>query len=103
MEESLPKLKKQTPVDNFISRFEEMILSGKLSIGEKLPSERDLAVKLGVSRPVVHEGLIDLSIKGLITRTPTCASMLSVLRGYLVQDFVSSFRVQPRVKSNKLG
>ncbi len=66
--EQLPKLKKQTLVDDFITRFEEMILSGKLGIGEKLPSERDLASQLGVSRPVVHEGLIDLANKGLITR-----------------------------------
>jgi DNA-binding FadR family transcriptional regulator len=64
----LPKLKKQTLVSDFITRFEEMILSGRLSIGEKLPSERDLAAKLGVSRPVVHEGLIDLEAKGLVAR-----------------------------------
>jgi GntR family transcriptional repressor for pyruvate dehydrogenase complex len=63
-----PKLEKRTLVEDFITRFEEMILTGKLTIGEKLPSERDLAQKLGVSRPVVHDGLIDLAAKGLITR-----------------------------------
>lgn len=80
MEQSLPKLKKRTLVDDFITRFEEMILSGKLSIGEKLPSERDLAAKLGVSRPVVHEGLIDLALKGLITRTPTGGAIINDYR-----------------------
>lgn len=80
MEQSLPKLKKQTLVDDFIIRFEEMILSGKLSIGEKLPSERELAAKLGVSRPVVHEGLIDLASKGLVTRTPTGGAVINDYR-----------------------
>jgi DNA-binding FadR family transcriptional regulator len=78
--EQFPKLKKQTLVDDFINRFEEMILSGKLSIGEKLPSERDLAALLGVSRPVVHEGLIDLANKGLITRSPTGGAVINDYR-----------------------
>lgn len=78
--ELLPKLKKRTLVDDFIRRFEEMILSGKLSIGEKLPSERELAARLGVSRPVVHEGLIDLALKGLVTRTPTGGAVINDYR-----------------------
>ncbi len=78
--ELLPKLKKRTLVDDFITRFEEMILSGKLSIGEKLPSERELAARLGVSRPVVHEGLIDLALKGLVTRTPTGGAIINDYR-----------------------
>jgi DNA-binding FadR family transcriptional regulator len=63
-----PRLEKRTLVEDFITRFEEMILIGRLNIGEKLPSERELAIKLGVSRPVVHDGLLDLASKGLITR-----------------------------------
>lgn len=78
--EQFPRLKKQTLVDDFISRFEEMILSGALSIGEKLPSERELAARLGVSRPVVHEGLIDLANKGLITRSPGGGAVINDYR-----------------------
>ena len=33
----------------------------KISIGEMLPSERELALRLGVSRPVVHDGLMENS------------------------------------------
>ncbi len=53
--------------DEFIGRFENLILSGEIQIGQKLPSERDLASRLGVSRPVVHEGLLELAAKGLVT------------------------------------
>lgn len=80
MDDFLPRLKKMTLVEDFIRRFEEMILSGKLAVGDKLPSERDLAIKLGVSRPVVHEGLIDLASKGLITRAPNGGAVINDFR-----------------------
>ena len=56
--------------DVFVIRFEELILSGKIKIGQKLPSERELALQLGVSRPVVHEGLVELASRGLVSLKP---------------------------------
>ena len=53
-----------------ISHFENLILSGKIAPGEKLPPERELARKLEVSRPVVHEALLDLELKGFVTIKP---------------------------------
>ncbi|MCD6571080.1 MAG: FadR family transcriptional regulator [Deltaproteobacteria bacterium] len=64
----------------FVSRFEELILSGRLSIGQKLPSERTLALQLGVSRPVVHEGLVDLAVKGLVTMKPRIGTIVNDYR-----------------------
>ncbi len=66
----LEPLKTDSLVEAFVKRFEELIISGKLTIGHKIPSERDLAKKLGVSRPVVHEGLIILEQKGLVSIRP---------------------------------
>src|SRR6266478_9463097 len=43
-----------------------LITSGEFRKGERLPSERDLAVQLGVSRPSVREALIALEIQGLV-------------------------------------
>ncbi len=54
----------------FVDRFERLILSGELAIGQRLPSERELAAQLGVSRPVVHEGLAELAARGLVTLRP---------------------------------
>ncbi|HEY9347561.1 MAG TPA: GntR family transcriptional regulator, partial [Inquilinus sp.] len=40
--------------------------SGEFRPGQQLPSERDLAQELGVSRPTVREALIALEVAGLV-------------------------------------
>lgn len=40
--------------------------SGTVTPGQQLPSERDLAISLGVSRPTVREALIALEVAGLV-------------------------------------
>lgn len=67
---ALKPLRSQSLKEIFISRFEEMILSGQLGIGQRLPPERELAKQLKVSRPVVHEGLLELSARGLVKIKP---------------------------------
>lgn len=52
--------------DLFVQQIENMILSGELAVGEKLPSARDLCIKMGVSRPVVSAGLIELEKLGFV-------------------------------------
>jgi DNA-binding FadR family transcriptional regulator len=70
LEDLLEPIKTESLKDVFVLRFEELILSGKLKIGQKLPSERELALQLGVSRPVVHEGLVLLTTRGLVSLKP---------------------------------
>jgi GntR family transcriptional repressor for pyruvate dehydrogenase complex len=66
--------------DIFIQKFERLIFSGYFKIGERLPPERELARMLGVSRPVVHEGLVNLVSKGLVTMTPRKGSVINDYR-----------------------
>ncbi len=47
-------------------QIEGMIRSGKIEAGARLPSERELAAQLGVSRPSVREAMIALDIAGLV-------------------------------------
>jgi GntR family transcriptional regulator, transcriptional repressor for pyruvate dehydrogenase complex len=47
-------------------QIEELILSRALKGGDRLPSERDLGEKLGVSKTVVREAVRSLAAKGLI-------------------------------------
>jgi GntR family transcriptional repressor for pyruvate dehydrogenase complex len=48
-------------------QIEKLILRGILRPGERLPSERELAEKLGVSRPSLREAVAELQDKGLLT------------------------------------
>lgn len=90
MLELLKPIKTDSLKDVFVSRFETLILSGKLSIGQKLPSERELALQLGVSRPVVHEGLVDLASKGLITMKPRFGATVNDYRKHGSPEILDS-------------
>lgn len=65
------------------------ILGGKLRPGDRLPSERELQVQLGVGRPAIREALISLRKAGLVeilTGAPARVAMPtadSVLAGML--------------------
>ena len=50
-----------------VRQIEELILRGILRPGERLPSERELSEKMGVSRPSLREALSDLQDRGLLT------------------------------------
>lgn len=44
----------------------EQLLESRIRIGDRLLPERELALKLGVSRPIVREGLRALSMMGVV-------------------------------------
>ena len=54
--------------DTIVEQLETMILEGTLQPGQRLPSERELAEQLGVSRPSVREAIQKLTTKGLLNR-----------------------------------
>ncbi len=47
-------------------QIRDQILKGAVEPGRQLPSERDLAASLGVSRPTLREALIALEVAGLV-------------------------------------
>ena len=62
----------------FIERIEGMILSGQLKPGERLPSERDLAEQMKISKTIVHIGLEDLARMGFLEVTPRRGTVVAV-------------------------
>ena len=62
---STPSLK-----DLFVKELENKILSGELKVGDKLPSERELASSMQVSRAVVNAGIAELEQKGFLIIKP---------------------------------
>ncbi len=55
---------------NLAAELELMIVRGELPRGEKIPAERVLAETLGVSRTTLREALLELELRGLVSRRP---------------------------------
>ncbi|RRD47963.1 FadR/GntR family transcriptional regulator [Tessaracoccus sp. OH4464_COT-324] len=53
-----------------LTHIQEAILSGDLRVGDKLPSERELAGELGVSRGAVREAIRVLQAYGILESQP---------------------------------
>ena len=62
---SAPSLK-----ELFIQQLQGMILTGRLSVGAKLPPERELARQMQVSRAVVNGGVTELAQQGFLEVRP---------------------------------
>lgn len=59
------------------AHFEKLITSGKLKAGERLPSERDLAATMQVSRASLRQAMFELESKNLISRRHGSGSVVS--------------------------
>ncbi|MFD8522539.1 FadR/GntR family transcriptional regulator [Streptomyces capillispiralis] len=64
MEETAPR--KGTVTQRAIERITAMIREGELEPGERLPTERDLAVRLGISRSSMREAIRALTVLGVL-------------------------------------
>lgn len=56
--------------EEIVEQLKEMISNGELKPGQKLPSERDMAESLGVSRASVREALTALEAIGILDIRP---------------------------------
>ena len=65
MENIFGTIEKISAPQQVMQKLKEVILSGKLPYGSRLPSERKLAEMLNVSRPVLREAIVMLSSYGL--------------------------------------
>jgi len=62
-----------------VQELERLIISGRMPIGSSIPAERELAERLGASRPVVYEAMVELASKGFVRVEPR--------KGAVVNDF----------------
>ena len=77
-----------------VRQIELLILRGILRPGERLPGERDLSDRLGVSRPSLREAIADLQDRGLLVSRPGAGIFVADVLGSafskgLVQMFAS--------------
>lgn len=108
--------------DLFVEQVQGMILSGELNVGEKLPTERELAATMKVSLAVVNGGISRLASRGFVRIVPrkgvyvedylrngnisTLESILEYNENYFREDLLSAimdFRRQFELKFTELA
>jgi len=108
--------------DLFVEQVQGMILSGELKVGEKLPTERELAATMKVSLAVVNGGISRLASRGFVRIAPrkgvyvedylrngnisTLESILEYSENYFREDLLSAimdFRRQFELKFTELA
>lgn len=79
--------------DLFVQQVENMILSGELQPGDQLPPARELSARMGVSRPVISAGLIELEKLGFVEVRPrTGAFVCDYRRKGTVETLIAIMR-----------
>lgn len=66
----LENMKMPSPREYFIREIEGQIIKGRLKVGEKLPTERQLAERTGIKQSVVHAAIKELENLGFVNIVP---------------------------------
>jgi GntR family transcriptional repressor for pyruvate dehydrogenase complex len=74
---TLQEIKIDTPTDIIIRQIRNLITSGQLKAGDKLPSERKLAEKFGVGRSNVRDAIQKLEFYGILKTLPQSGTVVS--------------------------
>ena len=75
----LSPLQLQKPADLIIRQIKNLLSSGALKAGDRLPAERELAEQLGVGRGHVREALRKLEFYGILQTFPQSGTVVASL------------------------
>jgi GntR family transcriptional repressor for pyruvate dehydrogenase complex len=81
--ESMPNYRRVTLA------IEEQIVSGKMKLGDPLPTEQDLAEQLGVNRSTLREGLRALENAGFLKRAGAKKLIVSIPDSHEIAQYTS--------------
>lgn len=79
MEPSYGQINTRSAASQIADQLQQAIIDGRLKVDERLPTEEELAIQFGVSRPTVREALKRLAARHLIRsrRGPTGGTFVS--------------------------
>ena len=77
MLDNFSEIKVDTPVDIIIRQIRNLISTGQLSPGDRLPAERKLAERFAVSRSHVREALQKLEFYGILRTLPQSGTVVA--------------------------
>ena len=76
---NLKEIVVETPVDLIIRQIRELISSGQLQAGDRLPSERMMSERFGVGRTYVRDAIRKLEFYGILKTHPQSGTVVSGL------------------------
>jgi len=71
--------KVETPVDKIIGQIRNLIISGELNPGDRLPSERKLAERFEIGRAQVRDAIAKLEFYGVLKTLPQSGTFVEGL------------------------
>lgn len=77
MLENFSEIKVDSAVDKIIKQIRGLITSGQLAPGDRLPAERKLAEKLGVSRTQIRDAIQRLEFYGILRTLPQSGTLVA--------------------------
>lgn len=79
----------ESPVDKIIRQIRELITSGQLMPGDRLPPERRLAERLGVGRTNVRDAIKKLEFYGILKTLPQSGTVVAGMGMTALEGLIS--------------
>ncbi|GAB3912777.1 FadR/GntR family transcriptional regulator [Mucilaginibacter boryungensis] len=96
LRETLQTVTAENPVDTIIQQLKQLIISGQLRPGDRLPAERHLSERFGVGRSYVREAILKLEFYGLLKTNPQSGTYVSGLSIKVIDNLITDI-----IKFNK--
>ena len=87
--ENFQAIEVESPVDKIIRQIRSLISTGQLGSGDRLPAERKLAEKLGVSRMHVRDAIRKLEFYGILKTLPQSGTVVSGMGTIALEGLIS--------------
>lgn len=87
--ENITAIQLESPVDKIIGQLKQLITSGQLKPGDRLPAERVLSEKFGVGRSYIREAILKLEFYGLLKTNPQSGTYVAGLSINVIDSIIS--------------
>ena len=79
----------ESPVDKIIGQLKQLILSGQLKPGDRLPAERVLSEMFGIGRSYIREAILKLEFYGLLKTNPQSGTYVAGLSINIMDNIIT--------------
>ncbi|WP_017257559.1 FadR/GntR family transcriptional regulator [Pedobacter arcticus] len=87
--DTITAIQVESPVDKIIIQLKQLITSGQLKPGDRLPAERVLSEKFGVGRSYIREAILKLEFYGLLKINPQSGTYVAGLSINVIDSIIS--------------